>query len=260
MMKFRLLVLFAVAVSTVGCQSHQTDATVHPAAAADGTIATPAHLQPYAIAPATAPTPMQPGVIYSPLREGTWTYRHVDPKQAGNEIEQRLVRAEDDPDARWRRYDGSSNQMRHLDGEGDGNVVMLAVDDLNKGVLTRFHNAIPVMLTTIKPNEPITASCEVSAVSAKNPDKTIDQGTCTVTLTHIADQKLTLPAGEFDTKLVRLDLNTDMKYVDINSISLLYYAPNVGMVAEDYIEDGRAVIIPWHKERTLVIVDYPPAE
>lgn len=241
----------------IGCSQNKADTQM---AGPPGHVPTPEHLQPYALGPATAPTPMKPDAIYSPLRQGTWTYQHVDAKHKGDTVEQRLSRADDNSQTAWQRYDGSSNQIRHLAGQGDGNVTMLAVEDLDKNVITRFAQAIPVMLTTMKPNEPITVSCNAEAVSRKNPDRQMDAGTCTVTLTHIADQRLKLPAGTFNVKLIKLELNNDMKYVDVQSVSLLYYAENIGMVAEDYIENGRAVIVPWKKQRTLVITSFPPVE
>jgi hypothetical protein len=253
----KTLLCLATAGLLIGCSQNKVD---DPMTGPVGHVPTPEHLQPYALGPATAPTPMKPGAVYSPLREGTWTYQHVGTKQNGETIEQRLSRAAGNPQEGWRRYDGSSNQIRHLDGEGDGNVTMLAVEDLDKNVITQFAKAIPVMLTTMRPNTPITVSCDAAAISRKNPNRTMDSGTCTVTLTHIADQRLKLPAGTFDVKLIKLELNNDMKYVDVQSVSLLYYAENIGMVAEDYIENGRAIVVPWKKQRTLVITRFPTAE
>jgi len=244
-----------LALASAGCV-HNADTSTDAFDNA-GVVPTPEHLAPYAAGPATAPTPMQPGVIYSPLREGAWTYQHVDPKHKGETITQVLRRAEGDNRANWRRADGASGQLRHLAGQGDGNVYMLAIEDDGRGVHTIFAEPVPVMLTTMQPNVPITKTCDVKAVKASEPAKTMDTGTCTVTLTHIADQRLNLPAGAFDAKLVKLELKTSMKYVSIESESLLYYAAGVGMVAEDYVENGRAVIILWHKQRTLVLTDYP---
>jgi len=249
------LTTLLLALASVGCV-HNADTSTDAFDNA-GVVPTPEYLASHAAGPATAPTPMQPGVIYSPLREGTWTYRRVDPKQDGTTITQVLSRAEGDQRANWRRADGASGQLRHLAGQGDGNVYMLAIEDDGRGVHTIFAEPIPVMLTTMQPTVPITTTCDVKAVKASDPDKTMDTGTCTVTLTHIADQRLNLPAGTFDTKLVKLELKTSMKYVSIASESLLYYAAGVGMVAEDYVERGRAVIFPWHKQRTLVLTDYP---
>ena len=249
-------VLVGLALLIAGCQQN-TDTAADPPADADGPAHAPALLADYMAGPARPGVGLADDAVYSPLREGTWTYQQVDPDHAGQSAEQTLSRADDDPHAPWRRADPGSNQIRHLAAGDRHAIVMWAVEDLKRGVISQFGGGIPVMLQTLEPGRPVQNTCPIKVVFRNNPEKIMQQGQCTATLTYEADQRVRVPAGEFDAKRIRLEFNSTFDFAKVSSTSIMYYADGVGLVAEDYVENGVAAIIPWSKKRTLVLTDYP---
>lgn len=215
----------------------------------------PEVMQAWAAAPATAPVALKPGADLSPLRPGTWTYKYEGNEFDGDVSTLRTEQSEEDPNV-WLRHADEYKQTRYLRSDGKGGVVMSKVVDRDRNAVTIFEPAIPVLKVDMPPNTPVTYESHANVAFLSNPKMQMDSGTCRMTIEHDGDQKLTTPAGTFQVKRFKLKFETDFKFADVNSIAWIYYADNIGIIAEYYAEEGRAFVVPWSKKRTIILTDY----
>jgi hypothetical protein len=192
------------------------------------------------------------GAHLLPLREGSWIYQIVAGENDGENFTQRIEKADDDTEAPWRRHVGDS-QIEHLRVEEDGSIVMPAIEDLEHNVITRFDPALPVMLAHQPPGETHTTESSLTVVNRDNPDQTVNTGQSTLEWTHDADRRIDVPAGEYDVRRVRVTYKANFPAASIESVTIVYYAVEVGPVASHYEENGSALIVPWSKQRTIIL-------
>lgn len=240
----RLSILMLAAVAAAGCNA--------PLAEDPGPTALGEHL----VGPARQPAPIADGAALSPLREGTWTYRFIDAEKAGQTARLRLEKV-DDPEAPWRRHAPDYQQVRHLSADGEGGLRLHVVVDIGRDAITRFEPALPVLLTDLKPNEPVTNTAQTTVTRHTNPDRQLATGESSMTLTLDGEQKVKTPAGTFDTKRIKIEYTADLSFAKVNSVTWAYYAKGIGIVAEHHDEQTVVVMFPKHRERTIVLTDYP---
>jgi len=214
----------------------------------------PAQMADHVLSPATQPLMINPFSNLSPLRAGTWEYKYVDDKHNDEACTFRLEPGEN---GIWERHAPQIKHVRFVSSDGKGGILLHKVEDQGRNAITFFEKPLVVYTPDLKPNEPLTTTTHARVTRFKTPDKDLDSGTSSMTITLDGEQRIKTPAGEFDTMRIKMEFKSMFKMAEVSSVAWVYYADGVGIVAEDYSETGRALVFPWFKSRTILLVDYP---
>lgn len=216
----------------------------------------PEVLAPYTAGPPRQPSPIASDAVLSPLEPWVWRYERVDDKHAGETLTYWIEKVED-PHAPYRRHVEPTKQVRHLAASKPGWVELAGVTDYDREVVTVFEDPLPVMRNDLKPGEPKRSTSKAVVHKLGDPDSVVQRGEATMTIVHEADQKIKTPAGQFQTRRIRLTFVSDFTMASVRSVSVIYYVEGLGIVAEKSTEKGRATIFPWTKEKAFILMEKP---
>ncbi|MEY2696914.1 MAG: hypothetical protein RL333_1052 [Pseudomonadota bacterium] len=134
-------------------------------------------------------------------------------------------------------YQLNADESQFLElSEGQG-VRIVGALDRKEGVRTEFQPPKPLLPKGLMPGQSVTATCKVRVLDLAHPDKVRHSGELSVTLTHLGNFHARVPAGEYDTTLVRLDSRGKVGPAEIMHRQYYFYAEDTGLVG--FLESRR---------------------
>jgi DUF3108-like len=192
-----------------------------------------------------------------PNKLGTWTYKVVSGKDAGS-TRTNVLKAVTDPDhpALWQRHDAGNRVFSIAASEQALTVESLGVFAHN--LLIEYLSGELLIRKGMKPGDRINHKTDVRAVKLNRPSHVRSTGYLDITVTYMGRRKVTTPAGQFDTYLIRRDITSDVSPVKQTDTIYAFYADNVGIVAQMSHLDVHAAFIYHQDTRTGLVLQSLP--
>ena len=192
-----------------------------------------------------------------PNKLGTWSYKVVSGKDAGSTRTNVLKAARDsDEPGLWQRHDPGKRVFSIAASEQALTVQSLGVFDHN--LLIEYLSGEPLLRKGMKPGDQVTHRTDVRAVKLNHPSHVRSHGYLDITVTYMGRRKVTTPAGQFDTYLVRRDITSDVTPVKQTDTIYAFYADDVGVVAQVSHLDVDAAFIYRQNTRTGLVLQSLP--
>ncbi len=132
----------------------------------------------------------------------------------------------------WRyRQDGAENGF--IEQEPDGSFVMTGVEDAETGAVTRYQPAEPLLLKGMKPG----------VYDPASPSDVAHEGVLDVIYRYLGAYRLTLPAGTYDTVLMKSSFSGKVGPAHLEDTQYRFFAPGVGIVASIERRDVSAFLL-----------------
>jgi hypothetical protein len=131
----------------------------------------------------------------------------------------------------WQRIfiKGDTTEIFAFDDAGAINLV--SEIDLRQNVITRYTPVFNIMFDGMKPGETSEVETSVSVYDLKDPTHLKYKGRLKVTHTYVGAYELTVPAGKFETVLIRSSYVGKVGPAHVVDGGYVFYAPGVGIVA-----------------------------
>lgn len=173
------------------------------------------------------------------LAPGTRTYAVVSGTTKAK-TEQHVITALEKP-GQWRYTVGERTIfLREVKGES---LSIVSEEDNDKGVLTRYSPAQPLLLAGMNAGDEKTMTLKVNVYDLDDPDDLEYKGTLDLTLSYVGAYKVTVPAGTFDAALLRWHYKGKIGPASVDDIQARFVARDVGMVAAAEKLDVAALLI-----------------
>jgi hypothetical protein len=144
-----------------------------------------------------------------------------------------------------------SQLLRVSDGQG---VFIEGAVDRKEGVKTEFNPAKPLLPKLLSPGQSMSAMTKVRVLDLAHPEKVRHSGELNLTLTHLGSFHARVPAGEYETVLVRLESLGKIGPAEIAHRQYYFFAEDIGLVA--FLESRRisAFAIYEKKEQQALVL------
>jgi len=166
-----------------------------------------------------------------PLREDEADYHITAGANKGTRQQAAISKAKGKKERNlWQRtIKGDATEFYSVD---DGGVVnLISETDLKQNVITRYKPMLPIMFDGMKPGETSRVETAVSVYDLRNPTDLKYKGRLKVTHTYVGAYELTVPAGKYETVLIRSSYEGKVGPADVTDGGYVFYAPGVGIVA-----------------------------
>jgi hypothetical protein len=192
-----------------------------------------------------------------PTKLGKWTYKIVSGKHAGS-TRTNVLKAATDPDESglWQRHNPGNRVFSIAASEQALTVQSLGVFDHN--LLIEYLSGEPLVRKGMKPGDQISHKTDVRAVKLNHPSHERSHGYLDITVTYMGRRKVTTPAGQFDTYLIRRDIKSDVTPVKQTDTIYAFYADGVGIVAQVSHLDVDAAFVYRQNTRTGLVLQSLP--
>ncbi len=181
----------------------------------------------------------------------TYTYQQIEGAPEPRAVERRYEPAIRDGNA-WVERTPAFNLAKHYQRGADGTIRLLAVDDLDRQVRSRFDGGLVVYVPGMG-GEPIETQADVTVTGLDDPNDPVDRGRATMRVSCHARRTVHAPAGRYDAYHIVTDFHARFGMAQVTSHTDTYRAPGRGVVLERYTEKGVALIVPWNKSYTIVL-------
>ena len=115
--------------------------------------------------------------------------------------------------------------------------------DNDKGVLTRYSPAQPLLIAGMNAGDEKTITLKVNVYDLDDPDDLEYKGSLDLTLTYVGAYKVTVPAGTFDAALLRWHYKGKIGPATIDDVQARFIAKDMGVVAAAEKLDVAAMLI-----------------
>jgi hypothetical protein len=168
---------------------------------------------------------------YFSLTPVSRTYRYVaGPNRGKKEILRSFPIKQGSMSATWHQ-DLGGGEVGFLDATADGSFVMVGTQDSGEGVLTRYSPPEPVLLKGLAAGEARMVRMGVRVWELKQPEEVIHEGWLDVVYRYLGAYRLKVPAGTFDTVLIKSTFKGEIGPARVDDIQYRFFARNTGMVA-----------------------------
>lgn len=256
--------MHGAAVSLAGASTMTTSSgATMPAAVAVALASPPPDLAPapLAVFVADAPRAPRPGAVAVnvwPFRHARHDYRILTGPGKGDTGHVVLnPPAEDDPHQTW-THALLGQHIERLRFTRDGSLELVALEDIANDLVIAFATPIVILPASLPANQPIESISPITIYDREDRQQVKDRGQASFRVVYDADETLDLPAGRFDCRRIVIRCDATFGLGELHTVTHMYLADGVGLVAERYKESGRILIFPRSSERTMVRVT--PAE
>jgi hypothetical protein len=166
-----------------------------------------------------------------PLREEKWTYRitagdHKGSRQEASISKKMGTRSQD----LWHRsITGDCTEFYLIQGNGAINLV--SEIDLKHKVITRYTPEFSIMFDGMKPGQTSEVETEIKIYDLHDPTHLKYEGRLKVTHAYLGAYEITVPAGKFETVLIRSFYEGKVGPAHVVDGGYTFYARDVGVVA-----------------------------
>lgn len=164
--------------------------------------------------------------------EGTVTSYRVRDSNGKTRTENHKVEETADPmfAPGW-RYSAGPVGAFFLQKTADGGATILGEQDLEDKVLSRFTPGEPLIVAGLAPGQSRKVTVQVAVSNLSNPTKVNHTGSLDVTYTYIGAYKVTVPAGTYDTVLIKWDYKGSVGPASVKLTAYRFIAPGAGLIA-----------------------------
>ena len=175
--------------------------------------------------------PLQDTAKMMPLREGEWIYRITAGAHEGARQQAAISKTKGTQGRNlWQRtIKGDTTEFFSVDGKGAINL--LSETDLKQNVVTRYTPAFPLMFDGMKPGESSRVETEIKVYDLHDPTHLKYQGRLKVTHTFLGAYELKVPAGRYETVLIKSSYVGKVGPAHVVDGGYVFYAKGVGIVA-----------------------------
>jgi hypothetical protein len=131
-----------------------------------------------------------------------------------------------------------------------GNFVCYASQDNQEGVISRFSPPQPIFLADLAPGDTRRITSNVSVADLSSPDVQSHSGQLNIDFTYIGAYRLHVPAGAFDSVLVKTHLTGKVGPAAVDDTIYRFFAKDSGLVAVVETNDISAFLI--YQEQTRI--------
>ena len=166
-----------------------------------------------------------------PLNAGKWTYRVLAGDHKGTNQEDIIERPKHDESGRsWRRVVGKK-YIDYYQVRDGGKIDMASEVDLVEDVLTRYTPMFPVMFNGMRPGEKNEVETDIRVYDLHDPTDEKYKGHLRVTHTYVGAYEVLVPAGKYQTILIKSSYTGKVGPASVNDVGYMFYAKGVGIVA-----------------------------
>ena len=175
--------------------------------------------------------PLSDTASLMPLREGKWTYRITAGDQEGTRQEASISKTKGTQaqDLWHRSIAGDCTEFYSL-GE-KGTIKLISEIDLKHHVITRYTPMFPIMFDGMKPGQTSQVETDINIYDLHDPTHLKYKGRLKVTHTYLGAYEITVPAGKFETVLIRSSYAGKVGPAHVVDGGYAFYARDVGIVA-----------------------------
>jgi len=166
-----------------------------------------------------------------PLKEGTWTYRVLAGDHKGTNQEDIIARPKHEESGKsWRRVLGKKC-IEYYRVRNGGKIDMASEVDLVEDVITRYAPLFPVIFNGMRPGEKNEVKTDIRVYDLHDPTDEKYKGHLKVTHTYVGAYEVTVPAGKYQTVLIKSSYTGKVGPASVNDVGYMFYAEGVGIVA-----------------------------
>jgi hypothetical protein len=147
--------------------------------------------------------------------------------------------------------------LEHLSIGGTDAISKVAETALGFGYRSTFTPGIHEA-KSMAPGQSIDIDSKLSVSGENSPDKVKYTGTMKATVTYEGAYQVTVPAGSFETVLLRIDAKIHVGPAKVDDTQYLFFAKGVGKVAEIEAQRIAAVLIYHSKSKTAKVLTSCP--
>jgi hypothetical protein len=177
---------------------------------------------------------------YFPLVERTLVYRVTVGTNLGQSQTLQVARGQRPGGSPAWRFQMSPTLSAFLDQTDDGDLLMPAISDFDEGVVVVTTPPNAFVLKGMQPGDSRSFAQTVAVDYLDRPDKQDWGGTLTGTFTYVGAYEVTVPAGTFETVLLRTRCAGKIGPAHTEDTAYYFLARGVGVVAMVTQEDAEA--------------------
>ncbi|OQY43275.1 MAG: hypothetical protein B6240_12785 [Desulfobacteraceae bacterium 4572_87] len=179
--------------------------------------------------------PLYDTVGLMPFREGKWAYRITAGEHEGKRQEATISKTSGDHS----RNPGRHFWQRSITGDctefysihGNGVINLLSEIDLTHKVITRYTPDFSIMFDGMKPGEMSQVETDINIYDLHDPTHLKYEGRLKVTHTYLGAYEITVPAGKYETILIKSFYTGKVGPAHVVDGGYTFYARDVGIVA-----------------------------
>jgi hypothetical protein len=180
------------------------------------------------------------GPSYFPLAEKAALFRVTSGSNSGTTQNLSLKQAHRPTGAPAWRFQFTPTLAGFINSTPNGDLIMPAVSDTDKGVIVVTTPANPFVLAGLQPGESRSYSQTVSVNYLDDPTKKDWGGSLQATYTYVGTYRVTVPAGAFNAILIRFAYRGKVGPADVVYTAWYFFARGTGLVAMVNLEDVTA--------------------
>jgi hypothetical protein len=183
-----------------------------------------------------------------PLNEGTWTYRVLAGDHKDANQKDIIARPKHDKSGRsWRRVVGKKC-IEYYRVRNGGKIEIASEVDLVENVITRYTPMFPVMFDGMRPGEKKEVETDIRVYDLHDPAYEKYRGHLKVTHTYVGAYEVTVPAGKYQTILIKSSYTGKVGPASVNDVGYKFYAEDAGIVAS--VERSHVAAFLFYDKRT----------
>lgn len=166
-----------------------------------------------------------------PLREGKWVYRITAGDNEGTRQEAIISKTKGTPgqDLWHRAITGDCTEFYSFHGKS--NINLISETNLKHSVITRYTPDFSIMFDGMKPGQASAVETIIKIFDLHDPTHLKYEGRLKVTHTYLGAFEITVPAGKYETVLIRSDYTGKVGPAHVVDGGYSFYARDVGIVA-----------------------------
>jgi len=197
-------------------------------------------LGPSVLGAALPSEPIHDAASYFPLQEKIFVYQVTSGSNAGNTQHLSLKKARRPSGVEAWRFALAPSLAAFVSATEGGDLMMPTVSDLDEGVFVVTTPANPFVLKGLRPGDSRSFSQTVSVNYLDNPSKQDYSGNLNATYTYVGTYQVTVPAGTFNSVLMRLFYEGKVGPAHVKYTAWYFFSRGVGVVAMINHEDVSA--------------------
>jgi hypothetical protein len=180
---------------------------------------------------ALAGDPIADAAKFFLFEPGKWSFQFTSGDERGSVQEQIFNSIKRDKSGATGRYENGKNQVIFLSRSEDGSISVVSEQETEKGVISRFSPPEPIYVVGLKPGRSKKFKIDVKVYDLSDPTDVTYSGSLDLTYSYIGAYEVTVPAGTYETALIKWDYKGKVGPASIEDTQYRFLAEGVGVVA-----------------------------
>jgi len=198
--------------------------------------------------------PIEDIVTFTNVHEGTWEYEIVSGKKKGQTSAESYTK---NPDGTWKRTLGQD--MIEYMQLSDATWSKVAETDLEFDYRANFDPAVHHAVEW-NPGDSMVIDSEIKVTKVGDPNDVKYTGHMKSTISYEGVYELTTPAGTFPASLIKGVYDIKVGPADVTDAQYIFYADDVGKVAEIESLSVSALFVYHSKDKTAKVLTKAPGK